>query len=235
MAVTKTETSDVLLSSPASEVYEDRRAQLAEYFDQTAVEHWRQLTSETKVSRVRESVRAGRATMQQHLLSWLPADLTGARVLDAGCGTGTLSAAVARRGATVVGVDLSPQLIEVAERQRPREVAPERLSFSSGDMLAEALGEFDYIVAMDSLIHYRLDDTLDGLGARLSGFVRVRRDVLVRRDAVVGMTRERGRWRLELVDGNVVEVSRRRTARVLSLLRQRTRADQGPPGEHCGA
>ena len=165
MAVTKTETSDVLLSSPASEVYEDRRAQLAEYFDQTAVEHWRQLTSETKVSRVRESVRAGRATMRQHLLSWLPADLTGARVLDAGCGTGTLSAAVARRGATVVGVDLSPQLIEVAERQRPREVAPERLSFSSGDMLAEALGEFDYIVAMDSLIHYRLDDTLDALSA----------------------------------------------------------------------
>ena len=160
-----TNSSEMNVLSGGSEPYHSRRAQLTEYFDQTAVEHWRQLTSDTKVSRIRESVRLGRASMQEHLLSWLPSDLHGLRLLDAGCGTGTLSYALARRGASVVGIDLSPQLVDVAERQRPADVPAERLSFRSGDMLSPSLGEFDYIVAMDSLIHYQLPDALAALGS----------------------------------------------------------------------
>ena len=41
--------------------------------------------------------------------------LPGAVVLDAGCGTGRYSRELARRGYIVHGVDLSPELIEVAK------------------------------------------------------------------------------------------------------------------------
>ena len=43
----------------------------------------------------------------------------GDRVLDIGCGTGTISAAVSATGATAVGVDISPVMVEAAERFVP--------------------------------------------------------------------------------------------------------------------
>ena len=43
----------------------------------------------------------------------------GSRVLDAGSGTGRVSAALADRGHTVVGVDVDPQLIEAARADHP--------------------------------------------------------------------------------------------------------------------
>ena len=41
--------------------------------------------------RIRATVRAGRDQMRAQLLDWLPADLSGLRLLDAGCGTGALA------------------------------------------------------------------------------------------------------------------------------------------------
>jgi SAM-dependent methyltransferase len=46
----------------------------------------------------------------------LPSDLRGVSVLDVACGHGRASRALARRGARVVGVDLSSELIESARR-----------------------------------------------------------------------------------------------------------------------
>lgn len=43
----------------------------------------------------------------------------GARILDAGCGTGRLGGWLAQRGHDVVGVDLDPYLIEVAQADYP--------------------------------------------------------------------------------------------------------------------
>lgn len=43
----------------------------------------------------------------------------GARILDAGCGPGRVGAALARRGHTVVGVDVDPVLVEAAEQDHP--------------------------------------------------------------------------------------------------------------------
>ena len=48
--------------------------------------------------------------------------LPGASILDAGCGTGRYAIELARRGYSVHGVDLSPELVEVA-RQSVREQA----------------------------------------------------------------------------------------------------------------
>ncbi|MCS6854972.1 MAG: magnesium protoporphyrin IX methyltransferase [Elioraea sp.] len=148
--------------------YETRRSQLLDYFDRTAVEAWKKLTSDAPVSGIRATVREGRERMRATLLSWLPDDLSGRRLLDAGCGTGALAVAAARRGAEVVAVDLSPKLVEFA-RERAAAAPTGRIAWVVGDMLDPALGSFDHVVAMDSLIHYRARDVvraLAGLAAR---------------------------------------------------------------------
>lgn len=148
-----------------SESYTARRGQLQTYFDRTAADAWARLTSTAKVSRVRETVRAGRDRMRATLLAWLPADLRGARLLDAGCGTGALAVEAARRGARVLAIDLSPTLLDHARERLPTDLGEGSVEFRPGDMLDPAAGAFDHVVAMDSLIHYRLDDILDALGA----------------------------------------------------------------------
>lgn len=151
------------------ESYLDRRAELERYFDRTAVRAWEQLTGDAPLSRVRASVRAGRETMRAQLLSWLPTDLSGMRVLDAGSGTGALAVEAARRGADVTAVDISPTLIALAAERTPPDLAG-TVRHVSGDMLATGGEPFDRIVAMDSLIHYREHDMVDALaalGARL--------------------------------------------------------------------
>jgi magnesium-protoporphyrin O-methyltransferase len=149
-----------------STTYQRRRGEIETYFDRTAAQAWARLTSDAPVGRVRATVRAGRDRMRSTLLSWLPEDLHGKRVLDAGCGTGALAVEAALRGAQVVAVDLSPTLVALAaERvaaQHPSLPAG-RIDFRSGDMLDAALGEFDHVVAMDSLIHYRAEDAVGAL------------------------------------------------------------------------
>jgi magnesium-protoporphyrin O-methyltransferase len=137
--------------------YASRRGELLQYFDRTAVEAWKRLTSDAPVNSIRATVRAGRDEMRQTLLGWLPQDLHGARILDAGCGTGALSVEAAKRGAHVVAIDLSPTLVALAQERLPQQLP---IDFRVGDMLDPALGRFDYIVAMDSLIHYRPRDTI---------------------------------------------------------------------------
>lgn len=147
--------------------YAKRRGELETYFDRTASDAWAKLTSDAPVSRIRATVRAGRDEIRNTLLSWLPDDLHGARVLDAGCGPGQLSLELAKRGADVLGVDLSPTLLDLARERIDRDNLPGSVTFQAGDMLDPEHGRFDYIVAMDSLIHYRARDMAASL-AQLS-------------------------------------------------------------------
>jgi magnesium-protoporphyrin O-methyltransferase len=140
--------------------YLERRSELETYFDRTAVAAWSRLTSDAPVGRIRATVRAGRDEMRNTLLSWLPQDLRGARLLDAGCGTGALSIDAARRGARVVAVDISPTLIQIADARLPPDVSRGAIQFVAGDMLDPTLGKFDFVVAMDSVIHYRSADVV---------------------------------------------------------------------------
>ena len=85
----------------------------------------------------------------------------GSRILDVGCGSGWLSEYFARLGYDVTGIDISPDLIEIA-RARVESVAygadhetPLRCRFivhdAEGSPLAE---EFDAVVCYDSLHHF---------------------------------------------------------------------------------
>ncbi len=147
--------------------FQERRGQLETYFDRTAAEAWSRLTSDAPLGRVRATVRAGRDRMRRRLLDWLPADLSGKRLLDAGCGTGALAVEAARRGAEVLAVDLSPTLIALAQERATADLGPGSVAFRVGDLTDPAFGRFDYAVAMDSLIHYRPRDAVRAL-ARLS-------------------------------------------------------------------
>ena len=153
----------MLMPNPNT-AYHQRREQIEHYFDRTAMQAWEQLTSTAPVGRIRATVRAGRDRMRATLLDWLPQDLHGQRILDAGCGTGAFAIAAASRGAQVVAIDISPSLVQVAMRraaQQPEAMElASRIEFRSGDFNDEALGEFDHVVAMDSLIHYTTEDAV---------------------------------------------------------------------------
>lgn len=90
-------------------------------------------------------------------LDWIDqrASLRGKRVLDVGCGGGILSDAMARRGADVLGIDLSSKALRVAslhalEANTPsvqyREVSAEALA-------AESPSVFDVVTCMEMLEH----------------------------------------------------------------------------------
>ena len=57
----------------------------------------------------------------------------GERILDVGCGEGTLTAKIVERGATVLGIDNSPEMIEAARAKGIDAVlmAAEELPFES--------------------------------------------------------------------------------------------------------
>ena len=101
--------------------YQDKRHQIAQYFDKTAVKAWERLTSnDESLSFIRESVREGRESMQRHILERIGENLSGKSVLDAGCGTGNLAMDLAARNASVVAVDISPSLIKIARERFSR-------------------------------------------------------------------------------------------------------------------
>lgn len=159
--------------SPAPGGWARTRDRVETYFDKTATRTWERLTSDAPVSRIRETVRRGRDTMRARMLDRLPGDLRGARVLDAGCGAGPMTAELAARGAEVVAVDISPSLVEIARARLP-DGLPGNVTFLSGDMLADGLGTFDHVMAMDSLIYYHSHDiarALATLGRRTRGSI----------------------------------------------------------------
>ena len=85
-----------------------------------------------------------------HELDWSERDLAGKVILDAGCGNGTLSAALADRGATVVALDLSDSVIRAQQhRSRPN------LHFVQGNLFFPPLkpGVFDAIYSCGVFHH----------------------------------------------------------------------------------
>ena len=157
--------------------YVERRGEIEHYFDRTAAKAWEVLTSNAPVGRIRATVRKGRDEMRHTLLSWLPEDMRGLRLLDAGCGTGALAQEAMLRGAEVLAIDLSPTLVNLARERHAQDLLTNpafsanggSITFLAGDMLSAEHGEFDHVVCMDSLIHYDSDQiahALAGLAQR---------------------------------------------------------------------
>jgi SAM-dependent methyltransferase len=84
----------------------------------------------------------------------LAGDVAGRRILDAGCGSGPLSAALRDRGAVVTGVDASAAMLALARRRLGDDVALHVVDLR--DPLPFADGAFDDVVA--SLVLHYLED-----------------------------------------------------------------------------
>jgi ubiquinone/menaquinone biosynthesis C-methylase UbiE len=77
-------------------------------------------------------------------------EITGARVLDVGCGTGRYSIELAKRDAAqVIGIDFSPAMIDFAQKMADRCDVSDRCKFICADFNEfEASDRFDIIIAM---------------------------------------------------------------------------------------
>jgi 2-polyprenyl-6-hydroxyphenyl methylase/3-demethylubiquinone-9 3-methyltransferase len=76
--------------------------------------------------------------------------LEGKSALDVGCGAGLLAEPLARLGASVTGIDASPEVIEVARDHAARQGLA--IDYRAGEV--EALeGEFDLVTAMEVIEH----------------------------------------------------------------------------------
>jgi len=101
----------------------------------------------------------------------LAGEVQGQRILDVACGQGLVTRALARRGATLTGIDVSPQMLALAEQREQGE--PLGIAYREGDAqtLAELRdGAFDGATCCMALMN------IDDLPACAAALGRVLRD-----------------------------------------------------------
>ena len=100
--------------------------------------------------------------------------LGGCRVLDAGCGTGTLALELAERGHPVAGIDLSEAMIGVARRKDPAGKVTWRVADITTLEPARQEPPFDLITCVaDTLNHLETLDLWEQAFRRLGARLRV--------------------------------------------------------------
>jgi 2-polyprenyl-3-methyl-5-hydroxy-6-metoxy-1,4-benzoquinol methylase len=117
-----------------------------------------------EIARLAETGASGTDQYDPFLVSLVPADAID--VLDVGCGLGRLTSALARGNREVLGIDLSPAMIERARMA----AATQRVSFVCGDFLYLEFGArvFDCVISAATLHHMPEDVAL----ARMVGLLR---------------------------------------------------------------
>ena len=89
-------------------------------------------------------------------LEWINArvPLAGKNVIDIGCGGGILSESMARKGATVTGIDLSEKALKVADLHSLESGVQVRYKLvAAEEMAAQEPGQFDVVTCMEMLEH----------------------------------------------------------------------------------
>ena len=89
-------------------------------------------------------------------LDWIDsvARIAGKRVLDVGCGGGILAEAMARRGATVMGIDLAERPLKVAQLHRLESgVAVDYERIAAEQLAQREPASFDVVTCMEMLEH----------------------------------------------------------------------------------
>lgn len=109
-------------------------------------ERWWDLKGEFKTLHAVNPLRM--QFIQQH------ADLQAKRIVDVGCGGGILTESLAKRGATVLGIDLSEELLDIADLHSLESGVNAHYKKISAEALAEQEAEgFDHVTCMEMLEH----------------------------------------------------------------------------------
>ena len=89
-------------------------------------------------------------------LEWINArvPLVGKQVCDVGCGGGILAESIAKKGATVTGIDLSEKALKVADLHSLESGIKVRYELISAEELAaREAGQYDVVTCMEMLEH----------------------------------------------------------------------------------
>ena len=99
-------------------------------------------------------------------------DLRGLRVLDLGCGDGSNSVLLAKRGAEVEAFDLSPRLIELAQRRAELNGVAAQIHFQCAPVERVSFPEAHFgVVWGDGILHH-LIDVIEPTLERLHGWAK---------------------------------------------------------------
>lgn len=92
-------------------------------------------------------------------------DVRDKRLLELGCGSGTISVWMALRGAVATGIDVSDQTLEIARRRGAVNGVSNRVTFKAvpAEQLDEADGTFDRIIGNQVLHHFDLPSTMPNI------------------------------------------------------------------------
>lgn len=95
-------------------------------------------------------------------------DCSGKRILEYGCGTGSASFSLAKRGAQVTGIDISEVAIEMAREQARREGVEARFRVMNAEDLDFDAGSFDVVCGAGILHHLALRNAYAALARVLT-------------------------------------------------------------------
>ncbi len=98
----------------------------------------------------------------QFILEKLPKNLSNKTVLDIGCGVGEASVFFAERGATVVGVDISPEMVKTTKKLAKLHKVAQRVNSEIADIqsLPFKTNSFDIIHGKAILHHVNLNEAV---------------------------------------------------------------------------
>jgi ubiquinone/menaquinone biosynthesis C-methylase UbiE len=112
---------------------------------------------------------SAREAWRARLADWLPSE--PATVLDLGCGTGSLARLALEAGHRVMGVDLAPSMVALAEQKCAEQVAGGQARFLVGDAALPPVGPETFDVVLARHLLWTLPDPHAVL-ARWVGLVR---------------------------------------------------------------
>jgi magnesium-protoporphyrin O-methyltransferase len=144
-------------------------ARVRKYFETSGFSRWTAIYGSGDIPPIWKVIRDGHDRALQTVTSWI-ANSKGHTALDAGCGTGNLSIALANHGFEVDAFDVSAPMIHFAKyinAGRTKGIAPQ---FMVGDIAALAGKDrcYDIVCCLDVLFHYPYEEVRDML-TRLAG------------------------------------------------------------------